>query len=147
MLQALLGSVAFADVPIRFLIRGRDVAQCFCGYGYTVKERLRYFYRGLPPIIHAQGIKPWYRENVNAVWREVSPYTAAARKYAAKMAEDTSWMEVRTRVGRFAMFLPAIPTLRGLMITAYEEAALRGKNNRITRPVWQAVSKWLGRAS
>jgi len=129
-LHALLGSRDFAEVPVHFLKRGRDIAQCFQGHGYTTFERLRYLYRrDLPPIVHAQGPKPWYSENVHTLWSELSPYTDLAREYAEQLDEDNSWMEVHSRISRFLRSCSSDPRVQGIPVAACAELGVIWRRN------------------
>jgi hypothetical protein len=96
-LTALLGSSRYADLPTHLLRRGRDIAQCAGPSGFTPLERLASLRRGLPPLVHAVGVKPWHH---GAYWRynggriarqraayedlhlRLSPYTIVARTLA-----------------------------------------------------------------
>lgn len=108
-LTALLGSRDFAEFPIRFLLRGRDVIQFFGSSGYTVAERLRHMLHGLPPFIHSQGFRPWWPREAPApgfsgrfaaAYNERSPYIAAARRYAPAL-ENPTWLMSRGTGARF----------------------------------------------
>ncbi|NJL30806.1 MAG: hypothetical protein HC898_03775 [Phycisphaerales bacterium] len=106
-LAAVLGSKLFADIPMSFLRRGRDVAITCGSAGYTLGERFRNVGQGLPPVIHALGPKPWthrkYSQGHRETWRyieqvhgQLSPYTIVAREYRELMDEDCSWMDRST---------------------------------------------------
>ncbi len=102
-LTALLGSTTYADVPIHWLHRGRDIAHLGGAAGYTACERLGSLFRkqGGPALLHAQGLKPW----LPASWHErihlqLSPYTAEARCYADALDEDVRWMTTMDLVAR-----------------------------------------------
>lgn len=97
-LEGLLGSDRFSTIPVALLERGRDIAHCFCGYGYTLSERARNLFRGLPPLVHAQGPKPWSLRD--ALFSELSPYCAAASPYAQALDEAAPWLEPRTLLAR-----------------------------------------------
>ena len=93
-LTALLGSAPYADLPLHLLRSGRDIAQCAGPSGFTPAERLASLRHGLPPLLHAVGVKPWQH---GAAWRydggrvhrlraayedlhsRLSPYTVVAR--------------------------------------------------------------------
>jgi hypothetical protein len=103
-LTALLSS-DFAHVPLKTLIRGRDIVQYFGPYGFTVHERISMLLGRTPIFIHSQGPqKPWDRawessaklnlkDYLNDVYLDLSPYTLAAIKYRTNLPNDTSWMD------------------------------------------------------
>ena len=138
-LTAVLGSKPFADVPVRFLKRGSQIIQNFGPAGYTLPERLRNLLCGLPPLIHAQGRKPWeyselpdfrrsLRHYYEAVYLELSPYTHLARHYRASLDQSCPWMEVRTLPGRICAALArGEPTLAGAPQAAFDTAVRRLK--------------------
>jgi hypothetical protein len=117
-LEALLSSEDFADVPVAILRRGVDIAQCHTPSGYTPLERLRTMasYAGQPALLHAQGDKPWDvagppvlgdgspRERLRAYYSrlhlELSPYTRAAYDYRDEIGEEAPWLDPKTRGGR-----------------------------------------------
>lgn len=74
-LTALLSSMEFSNVPLKFLTRGDDIIQYFGPYGFTVRERILTLFGRSPPFIHSQGPnKPWA---VN--WHPVA--TASVKAY------------------------------------------------------------------
>ncbi|MBV9406206.1 MAG: hypothetical protein JO211_12750 [Acidobacteriaceae bacterium] len=109
-LTALLASKEFAHVPLKFLLRGRDIVQFFGPYGYTLRERLAHLAGHRPAFIHSQGPKPWLwerrkrqrrsaRQYLYDLYLELSPYTLAARKYRMALKEPTLWMSSRSLAG------------------------------------------------
>jgi hypothetical protein len=96
--EGLLGSAQFASIPIVTLRSGRDVAHCFCGYGYTFTERARNLFTRLPPLVHAQGPKPWDLQT--ALFSELSPYCAIASRYLADLSEPAPWLLPRSVAAR-----------------------------------------------
>jgi hypothetical protein len=104
LLTALLSS-EFAHVPLKTLIRGRDIIQYFGPHGFTVRERLSMLFGRTPTFIHSQGPqKPWNtswgkgakvstKEYLYEVYRDLSPYTLAAIQYRSEIPHDTSWMD------------------------------------------------------
>lgn len=85
-LTALLCSSEFSDVSLKILYRGFHIIQYFGLYGYTITERLRSMFFGLPPFIHSQGPKPWntdwdirsikgIRHYIDVAYHDLSPYT------------------------------------------------------------------------
>ena len=115
----------------------RRSAQCFGPAGFTPGERLRARNGSstAPALVHAMGPKPWLRGGtVPKVLRggeppltrlrnyydffalEVSPYTVAARAYAAGLDESTEWMGLASRWGKLlrrlggrSMFMSGFP--------------------------------------
>lgn len=112
---ALLGSSAFADVKLHYLRRGLDIAQCFQADGFTVSERLANLFCGLPVFVHAQGPKPWRSKREQGTYLELSPYCFAARPYRKQLNEDTSWIDIESRLGKILHILAlGHPSLQGL---------------------------------
>jgi hypothetical protein len=94
-LGALLGSREFSDLPVHFLRQGRDIAQCYQCDGYTVASRAFNLFRGVPPLIHCLGAKPWIRYDPPMPGLELSPYSRIAQEYAEDLREESSWMYPR----------------------------------------------------
>ena len=97
-LEGLLGSEQFNTIPIVTLRSGRDIAHCFCGYGYTFTERASNLFMRLPPLVHAQGPKPW--DLRTTLFSELSPYCAVASRYLSDLGEPAPWLRPRSTVGR-----------------------------------------------
>ena len=95
LLTALLGSAEFADVPIHWLRRGRDVAHCFQlgGVGYNVLERLvNTVSRAQPIFAHSCGDRPWRPpQGATTLHLETSPYTLIAARYEQALGEPLAW--------------------------------------------------------
>jgi hypothetical protein len=102
-LTALLTSQEFADVPLHFLTRGRDIVHFLGLSGFTSSERLGQLATGRPLFLHALGVKPWgpqpkpepghqLREAILGRYRDLSPYVDEARKYRHALGEDAGWM-------------------------------------------------------
>jgi hypothetical protein len=107
LLVALLESEEFAHLPFECIRSGRHIAQCAGSSGYKPLHRVFDLFRGLPPLIHGLGRKPWEapRES-NRIQRflldlamDVSPYVLAARKAATGAGRSPDWLEPRTRLG------------------------------------------------
>lgn len=108
-LTALLASEEYADVPIKFLRRGKEIIQFFGPYGYTLRERFYNIVRGMPPFIHSQVTKPWlvdrsaksigWRHAFNSLYLQLSPYVMAAREYRGGLP-DAGWMDANSRLGK-----------------------------------------------
>ena len=107
LLVALLESEEFGGVPFECIRAGRHIAQCAGSSGYRPYDRLIGLFRGLPPMIHGLGRKPWeVRQERNRIQRflldlatDVSPYVLASRKIAKKIDMPVDWIEARTRLG------------------------------------------------
>ena len=100
-LSGLLCSTRFADVPVRFLRRGQDIAQCFGASGYTVAERWR-SRQDLPVFVHAQSApKPWAVQHDATRYQrwhaELNPYTTIARRLVPE--DDEPWLGRRSLFG------------------------------------------------
>jgi hypothetical protein len=90
LLVALLESEEFGQLPFECIRSGRHIAQCAGSSGYRPSHRLLSLFRGLPPLIHGLGRKPWdARRERSRIQRfllgfaiDVSPYVLAARRIA-----------------------------------------------------------------
>ena len=90
-ITAVLGAARFRNVPIRWLRRGTQIAQCNELGGYHAHERIWNALTGTRPIfLHAQGDKPWRHRSVHI---DVSPYTLEAQTYAADLGEELPWTQ------------------------------------------------------
>ena len=84
---------------------GRHIAQCAGSSGYAPGDRLRDLFRGLPPLIHCIGRKPWTPTHdlqgrfMLDLATDVSPYVLAARKVAKDLDMKPAWLETRTAPG------------------------------------------------
>jgi hypothetical protein len=107
LLTALLGSAEFGGVSIDYIRLGRHIAQCAGSSGYRVRHRIMDLFRGLPPLIHCIGRKPWDRvDEPGALQRlltdsatDVSPYVLAARRVARDLDMHPAWLDARTPMG------------------------------------------------
>jgi hypothetical protein len=122
-LTALLESEEFSQTPFEYLRLGRHIAQCAGSSGYRPQHRFMDLFRGLPPLIHGLGRKPWDPARTqNSVQRfmldfatDVSPYVLAARKVAKQLDMAPAWLETRTVPGAVLRGLTAShPALAGL---------------------------------
>jgi hypothetical protein len=125
-LTALLGSAEYADIPVKYLRRGRDIVQYFGSYGYTLAERLQHLVHGMPPFVHAQGYRPWWPKSepgrdpymkFNALYLELSPYTLLARRYRGELDGD-DWMDHGLGVNLLRALGANRPPLVGLPLAA-----------------------------
>jgi hypothetical protein len=107
LLIALLESKDFAGVSFDCLRMGRHIAQCAGSSGYRPHHRILDLFRGLPPLIHGLGRKPWdYSPEQTGLPRflldlatDVSPYVLAAQKAARDIGMTPDWLETRTWLG------------------------------------------------
>jgi hypothetical protein len=125
-LAALLGSERFADIPVRQLRSGTDVAHCWFYAGFSAKDRLRALWRGLPPVIHSPGNKPWRRRmepnRLPRIALDISTYNSVARRFGNATGEDMGWTKPEMPLGKllYAAGLghPVIPGLLLQMLVA-----------------------------
>jgi hypothetical protein len=138
-LNALLGSKRFAATPLVLLKNGLEIAQCFEEDGYRVGARLAHAFRGLPPIVHTQGSKPWrdYGKRLKRVWVQLSPYPWLAENLCGDIPEIAAWARVRMPLARVlnAMAL-GDPSLRGMI-----PAMLRTSVRIVGRPLRRLFRK------
>ncbi len=145
-LAALLGSRAFADVPVRTLRPPRDILHSGWGVyeSYPLRDRLLHLIIGLPPLIHAIGQpKPWSPAIAARKSAGLSPYCAAALPYGTDLDEPAAWMRPRTRYGRLANRLTlGSPSLRDLPTAL--AVRFSGRHRRPNRPAMRAAVVVLG---
>ena len=87
LLTALLGSGEFGQVDFHVLQMGRHIAHCAGSSCYRPRHRLLDLFRGLPPLIHCLGRKPWVSLSeggraygiLTDLATNVSPYVLAAQ--------------------------------------------------------------------
>lgn len=92
-LEGVLTSAECGDVFLQMLKSGRDIAQCFRGDGYPVTARIRHLWGRLPPLVHAQGTKPWDgAKRPKSAYLDVSPYLFVARKHRDGLPGECGWM-------------------------------------------------------
>jgi hypothetical protein len=107
LLIALLESEEFGQVPFDCIRLGRHIAQCAGSSGYRPHHRLLDLFRGLPPLIHGLGRKPWESTREQSRIRrflldlatDVSPYVLAARRVARGLDMHRGWFDARTTPG------------------------------------------------
>lgn len=107
LLTALLGREEFVQTPIDYIRIGRHIAQCAGSSGYRPGDRLLDLFRGLPPLIHCIGRKPWEpADDHGRIQRflldlatDVSPYELAARRVAKELGISPPWLDARTSLG------------------------------------------------
>jgi hypothetical protein len=124
-LNALLGSVEFASIPLGVWGNGRDVIHSGGALAYSVGERLTGLFRTRPTFFHAISVKPWMILNPRQVlpgrawWfrrlmQEVSPYVAYAKRYRGQVEGSHGWIDWSTPLGT------------GLRVAGLGHWALRG---------------------
>jgi hypothetical protein len=123
LLTALLGSAEFGRVHFDYLRVGRHIAQCAGSSGYRPQHRLLDLFRGLPPLIHCIGRKPWtpgheggriHRFLIDLA-SDVSPYVLASRQVAKDLGAIPKWVDARTWLGALLRVLTAYhPGMAGL---------------------------------
>lgn len=96
-LTALLSDRRFADVPITWLERSKDIVQAFGPSNFSIGDRLRYVCGKRPLATHAMGpVKPWTwqdqrgskHERFSGLAARFSLYTHEARPYLKHLPED-----------------------------------------------------------
>jgi hypothetical protein len=132
-LTALLGDKRFADVPIRYLRRGRDIAHCFAEDGYTLGDRLWNLGRGLPVLVHCPGSKVWDMEaRRRLVHLDRSPFLWLARHYRDELGDETGWMEP-LHPRPWDRWFPNHPNLLGLGIALSHQMRRIGVRSTLRR--------------
>ena len=144
LLTALLGSREFGDVSVDYIRIGRHIAQCAGSSGYRPHHRVLDLIRGLPPLIHCIGRKPWERPSdqrgfaglLADLATDVSPYVLAARRTGRDLDIHPEWLDARTSLG---VVLRAVtfghPGMAGLPLAIPHALSLL-KINR--RPTWSS---------
>jgi len=123
LLTALLGSEEFGRVRFDAIQMGRHIAQCAGSSGYPPLHRCLDLFRGLPPLIHCIGRKPWMASDsagriqqfLMNLASDVSPYVLASRRVAKSLGVSPDWVEARTSLGALLRGLTANhPGMAGL---------------------------------
>ena len=104
LLTALLGGEEFGQVPLAYLRMGQHIAQCAGSSGYRPLHRCLDLFRGLPPLIHCIGRKPWMSKHDQSriqqflldLASDVSPYVLASRRIARDLEINPGWLGART---------------------------------------------------
>ena len=122
-LIALLESAEFSQVRFDCIRQGRHIAQCAGSSGYRPHHRVLDLFRGLPPLIHGIGRKPWESQPVPSrlqhflldLATDVSPFVLAGRRVARDLGMNPQWIETRTLPGRMLRGMTnGHPALAGL---------------------------------
>lgn len=125
-LGALLGSTEFANIPVQFFRRGRDIIQHSSAQGYAPLDRIANLVRGMPPLIHSQCAKPWDfpeipsllahpRQYYAFLYLENSTYLHCARQYGDVLGSLPPFLETRSWPGKVSQLLSlGNPHLRGI---------------------------------
>jgi hypothetical protein len=133
LLVALLESEEFSRVPFDCLRAGRDIAQCAGSSSYLPRHRVLALFRGLPPLIHGLGRKPWDPTHAQGIERrlldlatDVSPYVLAARSVARDLGMKPEWLESRTSLGAALGKLTANhPAMAGLPMAIFHSFQMK----------------------
>jgi hypothetical protein len=139
LLNALLGSEEFGHVSFDYIRLGRHIAHCAGSSGYRPAHRLLDLFRGLPPLIHCIGRKPWVSLHdegrvygyLTDLATDVSPYVLASRRVARNLDIRPSWLDARTLMGAILRGLTAFhPGMAGLPL-----ATLHAVHMKITQTI------------
>jgi hypothetical protein len=110
-LNALLGSTEFQEIPVCFLKRGRDLIHSGGYRSYSFRERIAGLLRPIPPFLHIPCTpKPWIALNrsipfTGSFWffrklsLELSSYVVSAKPYERDLDQDTSWLHYTSPLG------------------------------------------------
>jgi len=110
-LAALLSSVEFPEVPLRFFRRGADIIHFDGVYGYTTAARVQHLLFGPPTFAHSMGPgKPWFyrwreapprpRDWFEELYFDLSPYTAHAARLGRDFDLHEAWMDPHYQLSR-----------------------------------------------
>lgn len=126
-LTALLSSEQFHKVPLKVLRRGRHIIQFYEYMGFTVRERIRCLFMGMPTFVHQQGWKPWLsgserlsglRGKLLSAYQDLSPYTMVALTLAPGI--DWEWLRARSRLSSVLRAISSgRPQLAGLPLAIF----------------------------
>ena len=139
LLTALLGSQEFGQVAFDYIRMGRHIAQCAGSSGYRPGDRMLDLFRGLPPLIHCIGRKPWepaLRQGPAQAFlldlaTDLSPYVLASRRVAGELGLTLDWVNARTAPGRMLRRLAGShPGMSGLPL-AIIHASIRKTSQMI----------------
>jgi hypothetical protein len=134
LLNAVLESEEFGLVSVDYLRLGRDIAQCAGSSGYRPFDRLLDLFRGLPPLIHCIGRKPWQSRRdwgrvsgfLTDLATDVSPYVLASRKVARELHMSPRWLDARTSLGAILRGITAYhPGMAGLPLAIMHAVHLK----------------------
>ena len=134
LLIALLESEEFGQVPFDTIRLGSHIAQCAGSSGYRPYHRLLDLFRGLPPLIHSLGRKPWgvspesgpMQRFLLDLATDVSPYVLAAQRVATEIGLHPDWLKPRTRLGGlFRRLTGGHPGLAGLPLASVHALEVR----------------------
>jgi hypothetical protein len=121
-LDALLASPPFADMPVHLLRPGEDIVQCHMADGFSVRDRIRHAWRQLPPLVHSEGFKPWDDDRPSHVFLDVSPYVLLAQRYTDVLDGEPRWLHPVSMWGRVLRRLTREePSAAGLVPAALTE--------------------------
>jgi hypothetical protein len=126
LLTAALESAEFGHISIERLRLGRHIAQCAGSSGYRPLHRLLDLFRGLPPLVHCIGRKPWQSSGglgrgqrfLLDLATDVSPYVLASRRVAKDLGISPRWLDPRTAMGSLLRSVTAChPAMAGLPLS------------------------------
>ena len=132
LLCALLGS-DFGNVPLQMLRQGRDVVHCLGPHAYRSIDRVRNAWRGLPPLVHAIGKKPWNSDAPAHI--RLSPYCYLARHYRDQVDEPMEWAELPDRYAKWMNRM------------AFGNASLGGLPDALRTELSMMRKRWIRRLS
>jgi hypothetical protein len=136
LLTALLESDEFGHVPFERIRMGPHIAQCAGSSGYRTHDRVLDLFRGLPPLIHGIGRKPWesldhrgrIHRHLTDLATDVSPYVLASRKVARDLGIRPGWLDARTRIGSLLRRTTAYhPAMAGLPLSVLHALHMKVK--------------------
>lgn len=144
-LGGLLGADAFAELPVRALRSGREIAHDMLPGDFTLAQRLATLWRGEPVFAHAQGRKTWRMAGTRAArgWRnQLAMHRQTARALRGALpAGSTAWLEDDRAMSRLMQrAFPSRPSLRGLALGALGSGlvtAYRARNLLRPQPVYR----------
>jgi hypothetical protein len=92
-LWSLLCSRDFGYIPVRQLQSGVDIAQSWSLFEFPLHFRLRAMFTGLPPFVHAAGIRPWRIEGSRIPFTvaQLQPYNKVVRQYVKQLPSVADW--------------------------------------------------------
>jgi hypothetical protein len=131
LLTALLGSQEFGEVAVDYIRLGRHIAQCAGPSGYRPHHRVLDLFRGLPPLIHCIGRKP-YEPRIKQGFladlaSDVSPYVLAALRIARDLNMHPQWLDARTSLGAILRGLTSgHPAMAGLPLAIPHALTMKG---------------------
>ncbi len=122
LLAALLASKEFDAVSIRLLMSGADIAHCHTNDSFSLRDRLANFWKGAPPLVHAQGRKPWRSHAQGMMSIALHPYRFVAKQYLGALPDDelqwTDWSDDPWVVRLSIALFRGNASMSGFLVTA-----------------------------